>query len=177
MARKPSALAALDIVGEGLAQQDGLAERLSRQRAARASPGAAPPERAPTPGKRGGGKPNEGKLAERAVAENGRAGEPVQVQPVQVQPVQVQPGQVQPGHVQPDQIQRDQIQRGRVRPAEADHNAWRRGKALLQVAIADEAHLELSILAKRRRMTLSQLVKEALNQWLDRHGHALRVPD
>jgi hypothetical protein len=172
MARKPSALAALDIVGEGLAQQDGLAERLSRQRAARASPGAAPPERAPTPGKRGGGKPNEGKLAERAVAENGRAGEPVQVQPVQVQP-----GQVQPGHVQPDQIQRDQIQRGRVRPAEADHNAWRRGKALLQVAIADEAHLELSILAKRRRMTLSQLVKEALNQWLDRHGHALRVPD
>ena len=62
-------------------------------------------------------------------------------------------------------------------PAAKEHNAWRRGKALLQVALPDEAHLELSILAKRRRMTLSQLVKEALNQWLDSHGHALRIAD
>ena len=37
--------------------------------------------------------------------------------------------------------------------------------------------MELSILAKRRRMTLSRLVKDALNQWLDRHGHALRLPE
>jgi hypothetical protein len=37
--------------------------------------------------------------------------------------------------------------------------------------------MELSILAKRRRITLSQLVKGALNQWLDSHGHALRLPD
>jgi hypothetical protein len=98
MARKPSTLASLDIVGEGLAQQDGLAERLARSRAA-----------APA--------------------------------------------------------------------RDAGHNAWRRGKALLQVAIPEEAHMELSILAKRRRMTLSQLVKGALNQWLDSHGHALRLPD
>lgn len=106
MARKTSALAALDIVGEGMAQQDGLAERLQRQRAARKDTPPAEPA-----------------------------------------------------------------------PAAKEHNAWRRGKALLQVALPDEAHLELSILAKRRRMTLSQLVKEALNQWLDSHGHALRIAD
>jgi len=112
MARKSSALAALDIVGEGLAQQDGLAERLARQRAARQEPVVAEPAAPAT---------------------------------------------------------KDQSAR--------DHNAWRRGKALLQVAIAEEAHMELSILARRRRMTLSQLVKEALNQWLDSHGHALRISD
>jgi len=106
MARKPSTLAALDIVGEGLAQQDGLAERLARQRAVAPAPAQARPA-----------------------------------------------------------------------PAAADKNAWRRGKALLQVAIPEEAHMELSILAKRRRITLSQLVKAALNQWLDSHGHALRLPD
>jgi hypothetical protein len=112
MARKPSMLAALDIVGEGLAQQDGLAERLARNRAA-----AAPPA--------------------------GRAGQGAEPAP-----------------------ERD-----------AGHNAWRRGKALLQVAIPEDAHMELSILARRRRMTLSQLVKGALNQWLDSHGHALRLPE
>jgi len=47
----------------------------------------------------------------------------------------------------------------------------------VQVAIPEEAHMELSILARRRRMTLSQLVKSALNQWLDSHGHALRLPE
>jgi hypothetical protein len=109
MARKASTLAALDIAAEGRAQQDGLAERLARQRAAAAPPAAA--------------------------ARQGQGTEP---------------------------------------PA---HNAWRRGKALLQVAIPEEAHMELSILAKRRRMTLSQLVKGALNQWLDSHGHALRLPE
>jgi hypothetical protein len=107
MARKPSMLAALDIVGEGMAQQDGLAERLARQRAAAAPPATPPPGPLPAP----------------------------------------------------------------------DHNAWRRGKALLQVAIPEDAHMELSILARRRRMTLSQLVKGALNQWLDSHGHALRLPE
>lgn len=113
MARKATTLAALDIVGEGLAQQDGLAERLARQRAVAPARGGA--------------------------------------------------GQGTPADV-PDA------------PA-ADRNAWRRGKALLQVAIPEEAHMELSILAKRRRITLSQLVKGALNQWLDSHGHALRLPD
>jgi hypothetical protein len=106
MARKPSALASLDIIAEGQAQTDGLAERLARNRAARGMPA-----------------------------------------------VEMVP-----------------------RPA-ADHNAWRRGKALLQVALPEETHLELSILAKRRRLTLSRLVKAALNEWLERHGHALRVPD
>jgi hypothetical protein len=117
MTRKHSALAALDIVGEGLAQQDGLAERLARQRAAR------------------GG----------ASAEQ-RGAEP---------PPASVPGTAPAG----------------------DHNAWRRGKALLQVAIPQEVHMELSILAKRRRMTLSQVVKDALNQWLDSHGHVLRLPE
>lgn len=114
MARKSTALASLDIVGEGLAQQDGLAERLARARALR-----------------------------------DRKDPPPALVPASSPPA----------------------------PPERDHNAWRRGKALLQVALPDEAHLELSILAKRRRMTLSQLVKEALNQWLDSHGHALRVTE
>jgi hypothetical protein len=109
MARKASTLAALDIAAEALAQQDGLAERLARQRAAAT----------PAPARAGG------------------AGQ----------------------------------------GAAADHNAWRRGKALLQVALPEEAHIELSILAKRRRITLSQLVKDALNQWLDTHGHTLRLPE
>jgi len=104
MARK-STLAALDIAAEGLAQQDGLAERLARQRAARGGAGEGAPAASPP------------------------------------------------------------------------HNAWRRGKALIQVAIPQDAHMELSILAKRRRITLSQLVKTALNQWLDTHGHALRLPE
>jgi hypothetical protein len=56
-----------------------------------------------------------------------------------------------------------------------DANAWRKGKALLQVAISEESHVELSIIAKRRRMTLSQLVKSAVDQWLETHGHSLRV--
>lgn len=105
MARKPGVLAALDIVAEGQAQADGLAERLARSRATRTAPPAETPS--PAPGR----------------------------------------------------------------------NAWRQGKALLQVALPEEAHLELSILAKRRRLTLSRLVKTALNEWLERHGHALRVPD
>lgn len=103
MARKPTALAALDILAEGLAQPDGLAERLARGRAVRPPPDAA--------------------------------------------------------------------------PAPPDRNAWRRGKALLQVALPEAAHLELAILARRRRMTLSRLVKAALNEWLERHGHALRLPE
>ncbi|MBN9509077.1 MAG: hypothetical protein J0I21_08170 [Alphaproteobacteria bacterium] len=104
MARKPTAIAALDIVAEGLAQPDGLAERLARSRAAR-------PAATPAP----------------------------------------------------------------VAPVE--RNAWRRGKTLLQVALPEQVHLELAILAKRRRLTLSRLVKDALNEWLERHGHALRVPE
>lgn len=105
MARKPTAIAALDIVAEGLAQPDGLAERLARSRAAR--PAAPPPATA----------------------------------------------------------------------APVERNAWRRGKTLLQVALPEQVHLELAILAKRRRLTLSRLVKDALNEWLERHGHALRVPE
>lgn len=119
LARKATTLATLDIAAEGLAQQDGLAERLARSRSV------------PLPAAANGPRPAAGQGgAER---------------------------------VEPD------------RPR--DHNAWRRGKALLQVAIPEEVHLELSILAKRRRMTLSQLVKGALNQWLDSHGHALRLPE
>lgn len=111
MAKKPSALAGLDIEDEGLAQQDGLAERLARQRAAKGAAGAAKP-----PGDKDAG--------------NG-----------------------------------------------PDHNAWRRGKALIQVAIPEDIHVELSILAKRRRTNMSRLVKDALNDWLAAHGQALRIPD
>jgi hypothetical protein len=107
MARKPSAIAALDIVAEGRAQPDGLAERLARSRAARAPVASAPSSPA----------------------------------------------------------------------ARVERNAWRRGKTLLQVALPEQVHLELAILAKRRRLTLSRLVKSALNEWLERHGHALRVPE
>lgn len=110
MARKPTALADIDIESEGLTHQDGLAERLARQR-----------------GQRAGNLEREVKTAE---------------------PIPVR-----------------------------DANAWRRGKALLQVAIPDDAHMELSIIAKRRRMTLSQVVKTALNDWLVQHGHHLRLPD
>ena len=49
------------------------------------------------------------------------------------------------------------------------------GKALIQVAVAEDAHVELSIIAKRRRLTLSAVVKAALNEWLERHGHVLRM--
>jgi hypothetical protein len=58
-----------------------------------------------------------------------------------------------------------------------DPNAWRRGKALLQVALPEDIHVELAIIAKRRRMTLSQVTKEALNSWLETHGHHIRIPD
>lgn len=109
MTRKPSALAGLDIAGEGLAQQDGLSERLARQRADKGAAGASRPEQS-----------------------RGDAG---------------------------------------------DHNAWRRGKALIQVAVPEEIHVELSILAKRRRTNMSRLVKDALNDWLAAHGQTLRIPD
>ena len=130
MARKASTLAALDIEAEGLAQQDCLAERLARQRAAAVAP--------PSVGRAG---PGAGQAAGQG------AGHGTDLAPAR--DVAQGPG----------------------------HNGWRRGKALLQVAIPEEAHMELSILAKRRRMTLSQLVKAALNQWLDSHGHALRLPE
>jgi hypothetical protein len=116
MARKPTALADLDIESEGLTHQDGLAERLARQRTTRSDQTAiAKPE-----------PPKD--LAAAAL------------------------------------------------PA-SDRNAWRRGKALLQVAIDADAHVELAIIAKRRRMTLSQILKSALNDWLKAHGHPLRIPD
>lgn len=111
MARKPSALAGLDIAGEGLAQQDGLAERLARQQATK---GKAAPPKAPSEGNEIGAQ---------------------------------------------------------------DHNAWRRGKSLIQVAVPEDIHVELSILAKRRRTNMSRLVKDAINDWLAAHGQSLRIPD
>jgi uncharacterized protein involved in type VI secretion and phage assembly len=51
------------------------------------------------------------------------------------------------------------------------------GQGLLQVAISDDARIQLSILAKRRRMPLSQVVKSALNLWLETHSYTLRVTD
>jgi hypothetical protein len=117
MARKPTALADLDIAGEGLTHQDGLAERLARQRSQRST------ETTPEP-----------------------------------------PSAPPPAHPQIP---------ARLR----DPNSWRRGKSLVQVAIPEDAHVELSIIAKRRRMTLSQVVKAALNDWLTKHGYPLQLPD
>jgi hypothetical protein len=124
MTRKETALASLDIVSEGLAQEDGLAERLIRQRSSkpegttRALQRKTPPSLMPEPG-------NEKHSTS----------------------------------------------------AKHDRNAWRQGKALLQVAIPGDAHIGLSVLAKRRRMPLSQLVKSALNLWLETHSHILRITD
>jgi len=117
VARKPTALANLDIESEGLTHQDGLAERLAKQRGQRS--------------------------------------------------VQALP------EIAPEQPPAE----ARNSPRPRDANAWRRGKSLVQVAIPEDAHIELSIIAKRRRMTLSQVVKDALNDWLSRHGHQLHLPD
>ncbi len=117
MARKPTALADLDIESEGLTHQDGLSERLAKQRSQRS--GEPPPDTA-------SGSPS---------------------------------------------VETSAL------PHARDANAWRRGKSLVQVAIPEDAHVELSIIAKRRRMTLSQVVKAALNDWLSRHGHQLHLPD
>jgi hypothetical protein len=112
MTRRPTALADMDIESEGLTHQDGLAERITKQRGQRTD--YLPPVTTP----------------------QGRAPRPIR-----------------------------------------DPNAWRQGKSLLQVAIPEDVHVELSIIAKRRRMTLSQVVKTALNDWLTLHGHKLHLPD
>jgi hypothetical protein len=87
MTRKETALASLDIVGEGLAQEDGLAERLMRQRSSKPEGTTRPLQRetppAPTP--------------QRANEKHSP-------------------------------------------PAKHDRNAWRQGKALLQVAIPGDPH-------------------------------------
>ena len=125
MARRSRAIANLDIEAEGLAQPDGLAERLQRNRETRTTTVSA--ITSPT---KGAAQP-----ADPASAVNmppGRSG-------------------------------------GRGR------NDWRNGKAMVQVALDEEMHTELSIIAKRRRMTLSQLAREAMNLWLETHGHTLRI--
>jgi hypothetical protein len=120
MAKRPSALADLDIEREGLAHQDGLAERLTRQRAKRE------------------GEPSN-------AADTSSPSKEAQVVPSS--------------------------------GAVPDRNAWRRGKSLIQVAIPEDVHVELGVIAKRRRITLSQMVKAALNDWLDKHDHRIRIPD
>ena len=127
MARKSTALADLDIEGEALSQQDGLAERIARKR------NLAVGSDVPRPTDSGKHKPADlGPGSATNVAKS-------------------------------------------VPPR--DPNAWRKNKSLIQVAIDEESHVELSILAKRRRITLSQLVKSALNDWLNAHGHTLKIPD
>jgi hypothetical protein len=119
MAKRISNLADLDIEQEGMAQQDGLAERLARQR---------------------------GQQSAEPASQVVRPEAPVTATP----------------------------QRQR---AAAEPNSWRRGKALLQVALPEDIHVELSIIAKRRRVTLSQITKEALNTWLVNHNYHIRIPD
>lgn len=124
MTAKQTALASLDIMSEGLAQQDGLAERLTRQRSSKSTSVARVPvlDSPPSP-----------------VLERGRGGVPASTK--------------------------------------NEHNAWRRGKALLQVAIPNDAHIELSVLAKRRQVQLSHIVRAAINLWLEKHSYTLRIPD
>jgi hypothetical protein len=124
MTKKETALASMDIVSEGLAQEDGLAERLMRQRSSKAE-----------------GTTRAFQQVTQALPTPERGNEKHSL------------------------------------PAKHDRNAWRQGKALLQVAIPGDAHIELSVLAKRRRMPLSQLVKSALNLWLETHSHTLRITD
>jgi len=124
MTAKQTALASLDIMSEGLAQQDGLAERLTRQRSSK--PGAV--TRVPTLDNPPPTKSEQGRGGDAVVSKN-------------------------------------------------DRNAWRRGKALLQVAIPNDVHIELSVLAKRRQVQLSHIVRAAINLWLEKHSYTLRVPD
>jgi len=124
MTAKQTALASLDIMSEGLAQQDGLAARLTRQRSSKStSVTRVPTLDSPPP----------------PALERGRGGDPASTK--------------------------------------NEHNAWRRGKALLQVAIPNDAHIELSVLAKRRQVQLSHIVRAAINLWLEKHSYALRIPD
>jgi hypothetical protein len=68
-------------------------------------------------------------------------------------------------------------QRKALGPRKARPKRVAPGQGLLQVAISDDARIQLSILAKRRRMPLSQVVKSALNLWLETHSYTLRVTD
>jgi hypothetical protein len=56
------------------------------------------------------------------------------------------------------------------------HNAWRRDKAMLMVPMPEDIHVELAIVAKQRRTTMSAITREALNAWLEAHGYNFRVP-
>jgi len=124
MTAKQTAIASLDIMSEGLAQQDGLAERLTRQRSSKSSSATPVPtlRNAPSPAPEAGRKDNSDY-------------------------------------------------------SKNDRNAWRRDKALLQVAIPNDVHIELSVLAKRRQVQLSHIVRAAINLWLEKHSYPLRIPD
>jgi hypothetical protein len=124
MTTKQTALASLDIMSEGLAQQDGLAERLTRQRSTKStSVTRVPMSDSPPP----------------PAFEPGREGD--------------------------------------LAPSKSDRNAWRRGKALVQFTIPPDAHIELAVIAKRRRIDFSDIGRAALNLWLEKHSYTLRIPD
>ena len=97
MARKPTALADLDIEGEALSQQDGLAERIARKRSL-------------------SGGSDQSKAADI-------------------------------GHDKPLETGRASVATTANVSGSRDPNAWRKNKSLLQVAIDEESHVELSILA------------------------------
>jgi hypothetical protein len=124
MTTKQTALASLDIMSEGLAQQDGLAERLTRQRSSKSTT----VTRAPTPDTPppAAFEPNSG---------------------------------------------------NNLVPSNGDRNGWRRGKALVQFTIPPDAHIELGVIAKRRRIDVSDIGRAAINLWLEKHSYALRIPD
>jgi hypothetical protein len=113
-------------------------------------------------------------LAERIARARGQRVEQVLVDtpaPESAQPIQ---GHKVPAEPKKEDMSIGQIRRGRTGK---DPNAWRVGKALLQVAIPIDAHIELAVLAKRRRIAVSDLVRSAMNEWLEKHGHALRITE
>jgi uncharacterized protein YkwD len=123
MTAKQTALASLDIMSEGLAQQDGLAERLTRQRSSKSTSVARAPKVDSPP---------------------------------------------------PPALER--VRESDSVSTKNEHNAWRRGKGLIQVAVDEDIHMELGIIGKRRRLGLSRLTRDALNLWLETHGYSLRIP-
>ena len=113
-------------------------------------------------------------LAERIARARGQRVEQVLVDtpaPESTQPMQAHKVPAEP---KKEDMAIGQIRRGRTGK---DPNAWRVGKALLQVAIPIDAHIELAVLAKRRRIAVSDLVRSAMNEWLEKHGHALRISE
>jgi hypothetical protein len=88
----------------------------------------------------------------------------------------IEPPQITPNAVPPIEAMSATPAPTRAKAVKRD-NSWRKDKALIQVAVSSDSHIELAILAKRRRIPLSDLVREAVNDWLAARGHTLRITE